>query len=344
MSVPFLVAIDDGYAQTKVLAWDEHTNTPRKKMIRSSVVAGKVGLGSLSGDAIHAFYVTPEGPFSVSDSIQGESTKFDNFHTSPMNKVLVNHALIAAGYGGLDVTVCAGLPVSKFFRDGVKNEAYIKQKQDNLSGPIECGTNHKLAHIVNVDIGCQAVAAWVDYMLNDDLEYQQVPAGAVTIVDIGGRTTDIATVVNGEDIDHRRTRTQDVGVLDVYNSVIKGIGNKFATNCDLPLADVDEAVRTRKLIIWGEEKDISDIVDEAIKEQQYKIVRFVNEVIGDAASIRKVIFVGGGSALFNEISASFRHGHIPDDPEFANVRGLFKFFRYRQKIMAETQEQQADVA
>lgn len=328
MTKILLAAIDDGYAQTKLYGENEKGEIVKFRM-RSSVRPGRYGLGSISGTGAVGLYETEDGPFTVSEDVEAENTQFDGFHLSTMNRVLVQHALVGAGYGGKDVNVIAGLPVSDFFIHGFKDDEKIKAKSENLMKGVTLTSGEgKVAAIKDVQIGCQAVAAWVDYALDDDLKERAEIDGAVAIVDIGGRTTDVATVINGQSVDHARSGTGNIGVLDVYKAVEAAIGAKFKIRDRFPLNAIDNAVRTGKISLWGKDNDVKDLVQEVITEHEGKIAREVERRIGSGASLNAVVFVGGGSALFSKIATKFPNGVMLDDPEFANARGLFKYSRY----------------
>lgn len=328
-SAPAFVAVDDGYAQTKLYG-DGPDGTMVKLAIRTSVRAGRYGLGSISGAAVVGSYDTEEGDqFTVSDDIAAENTQFDSFHTSSMNRALVNHVLIQGGYSGRDVNLIAGLPVADFFLDDGKDEEKIAAKTANLLRKVtSVSENHPVARLRNVRIGCQAVAAFVDHVLDDDLTEKAEMDSTIAVVDIGGRTTDIAVVVRGSSIDHQRSGTANIGVLDVYKALAKEIRARFKTRDEFPLSQMDRAVRTGNIRLWNEDNDVSAEVSAIVREHETRIAREVERRIGSAANVSGVLFVGGGSALFRDIPARFRNGIMHDDPEFANARGLHKFGRY----------------
>ena len=328
-STPAFVAVDDGYAQTKLYG-DGPDGNPVKLAIRTSVRAGRYGLGSISGGAVIGSYDTEEGDqFTISDDIAAENTQFDSFHTSSMNRALVNHVLIQGGYSGKDVNLIAGLPVADFFLDDGKDEEKIAAKTANLLRKVtSVSASHPVARLRHVRIGCQAVAAFVDHVLNDDLTEKAEMDSTIAVVDIGGRTTDIAVVVRGSSIDHQRSGTTNIGVLDVYKALSKEIRARFKTRDEFPLSQMDQAVRTGNIRLWNEDNDVSAEVSAIVREHEARIAREVERRIGSAANVNGVLFVGGGSALFREISARFRNGIMHDDPEFANARGLHKFGRY----------------
>jgi plasmid segregation protein ParM len=323
------VAVDDGYAQMKVYGRAPDGSIVKGR-IRSSVRAGRSGIGSVSGEGMLGLYNTEEvGAFTISEDIESENTQFDTFHTSPMNRALVNHAIRTVGDGvfeGQKIRLTTGLPVSDYFTaSGFKNDEKIALKVENLMKPIQMISSGLPANIVSVDVGCQAVAAWYDYALDDNLELRNDVEGEIAIIDVGGRTTDIAIVIDGKSVDHQRSRSTNTGVLNVYNDVSKGLNSKFGLTEDLKLKLIDTAVRTGQIKLWNEVHDVSDIVNSAKKVHQDKIAREVERRINNGATMSAIVFVGGGSSLFSSIAGEFRNGVIVEDPEFANARGLFKF-------------------
>ncbi|MBY3155280.1 ParM/StbA family protein [Rhizobium laguerreae] len=334
-----LVAVDDGYAQTKLYTVLPD-GTEIKQVRRSSIRTGKQGIGSINGDGFVGLYEVDGVGFTVSELIESEDTKFDGFHTSVLDRVLVNHALVEADLSNYSVDLWTGLPVADFFRDGEKDKAKIALKRENLLKPIKAGAPDViLPKIEDVKVGCQAVSAWVDFAMDDNLNLRSDIDGAVAIIDIGGRTTDIATVMNGgESVDHQRSGTDNIGMLDVYAGLSHGIARKFDVRGNLPLSDLAKAMRNpdKTIKLWGKPRDISDIVDAVLEEYEGKLKRAIEVVIGNGASIDHVVFVGGGSALFTGLLKSFPHnGQIVTDPEFANARGYHKYARYQASLRAE---------
>ena len=322
-----LAAIDDGYAQTKLFG-EGADGSAKKFMMRSSVRPGRFGLMRLSGEGQIGSYQTAEGEeFTVSEEIEGENTQFDGFHFSTMNRVLVHHALAAAGYGDQEVVLVTGLPVADFFTKGHKDSARIAAKRENLLKGVKSVSGDNLARIADVRVGCQALAAFVDYFIDDNLDERDVPVEKVAVVDVGGRTTDIALILDGAAFDPSRSGTENVGVLDVYTALSTAVQTEFKTRDEYPLALLDRTIRTGKIKLWGKPQDVSHLVALAVQEQQAKISREIERRLGGASDLDAVLFVGGGSALFKDISKLFPNGQQMEDPEFANARGLFKFAR-----------------
>lgn len=327
-----LVAIDDGYAQIKIFGDNPDGGEMIKSTFRTSVRPGRYGLNSLNGEASDAYRADEGEEFTISDLVGGENTQFDSFHVSPMNRVLVHHGLAIAGYAGTSVDLITGLPVADYFNRDERNDRQIEAKRTNLlKGVTRLGSDKPLATVANVSVGCQAVAAWVDYALDDDLQMRIDPRRGVAIVDIGGRTTDIAVVMGGTRIDHAQSGTQNVGVIDIYNGLSEAIRSKFEIRDNIPHADLDRAVREKVIHLWGADQDVSDLVTKAVAEVSNKIDREIERKLGSAATLAAVVFVGGGGALLKDIPARMRNGVLADDPEFANARGLWKFARLERR-------------
>jgi plasmid segregation protein ParM len=329
------VAVDDGYAQTKIFGRSPDSDGTSKHVFRTSVRSGRHSLASLDGEGSVNLYRTGDEEFTVSDKIVSENTQFDGFHLSSMNRALVHHGLAEAGYGDRDVDLWAGLPVKNFFSNGSADAAKIEAKKRNLLQEVvrSGGGEGILARIASVNIGCQAVAAFIDWSVDENLQPRHEPVydedgneetETIAVVDIGGRTTDIAVVVGGTSIDFEKSGTADLGVLDVYKSLQDKINAKFQVAETYALGRLDSAVRGRRMKIFGKAEDVGELVDAAVAEVAAKIGREVERKLGTAASIDAVIFVGGGAALFAGISSMFRNGHVPEDPEFANARGMWK--------------------
>ena len=331
-NAPSLVAIDDGYAQTKVYGRAPDGDGIVKKVFRTSVRSGRYGLRALGGEGAIDSYRTEEGEeFTVSEQVEAENTQFDGFHVSGMNRAVVNHALVVAGYGGRRVELVTGLPVQDYFAPDGSLSNRIAEKKANLARKVSrVSSDAPMAELASVDVGCQAVAAWFDYTFGDDLKPRQDVKGRVAIVDVGGRTTDIAVVVNGASVDAQLSGTRNTGVLDVYKALNEGIRKRFDIRDEFPLAYLDRAVRTGKLELYGKDEDVADMVQAAVAQVESNIVREIDRRIGGAkATLRAIVFTGGGGALFNRIAGNFPNGAMIEDPEFANARGLFKFAAVR---------------
>ena len=57
-------------------------------------------------------------------------------------------------------------------------------------------------------------------------------------------------------------------------------------------------------------------------------MNYVEEMVGDAADLDFILFVGGGSAVLQDVISEYKHARVPKDPQFANARGMLKYMTY----------------
>lgn len=327
-----LVAVDDGFAQMKIAYGDPSLTTPPTlDHLRSSACFGAIS--DLSGGAVSA-YETDNGRtvMTVSDQVVGETTEFDGFHTSSLNRILMAHSLVHAGLGGQDVDLWAALPVTDFYTARSElNRELIDQKIGNLKIPVlPRNPDEHCARYHSINIGCQAVSAIIDYAVDDDLTQRDVCMDRVAVVDIGGRTTDIAYVINGGQFIAERSGTQNIGVLEVHSRLATLICEKYRLSANKFSSSVlDAAMRSGKIKVFGKEAEIVDLIEKAVSEPASRLATMIRQKIGDGAELDTILFVGGGAKLFKAAAETFVNAHIPENPEFSNVRGLYKYAKSR---------------
>lgn len=323
------VSVDDGYAQVKLFA--EIDGKPMVMETPTSVCAGFEGVSSFDGGGISGlstgWYMTEGQSFTVGPGVPGEESRFNDYHVSAYNRVAIHHALHSAGLTGRRVEICLGLPVSDFYRDAQVNKDLIERKKASMRLPVHAriGDGHQEVEVVKVRIVSQAVASWVDYAFDDAGTMRVNPEDAVAVIDIGGRTTDCAVVINGEAIDHSRSGTENVGVLNVRKQVLQEADRRFNFGGVLPAKDVEKAMRTGKIRLWGKDHDISDILAEAKASVSSRIETAVKRFIGSGADLGAVILVGGGASVFPEIAGKYPNSVFVEQPNYANVRGMQKY-------------------
>lgn len=320
------VGIDDGHAEIKLAL-------PDGRMIRipSKARAGVHGVTVFGrrteGSEIDGGYETEDQRFTVSDYVDGEGTRFDEYPFSAINRVLIHHVLRVAGLGGKPVQIATGLPVSHFFQGSQPNMVNIERKSKSIAIPVHTLSGEACADIQSGIVVAEGVAAWVDYSIDNTGKVVSNVSRPAAIVDIGGRTTDCVTVLPGYRIDHARSGTGNIGVLDLYEALRQRLCAKFSLN-DIPMQTLEEAVRTGYVFMWGKQVDVQDHVREMKHEIGAQILREVSRRIGRAAEMEKVLFVGGGAAVFEHLKNAFPNADAPEHPQFANARGMLKFMMY----------------
>jgi len=330
MSKPIYVGVDDGHYAIKVV-----TESGGMFTIPSRARSGRHLISWQEQEENGGFYQTEEGgAYTVNEHLQNyEDTRFKEYPKSALNRVLVHHALRQAGFGGKNVVIATGLPVSYYYlANGRKDDALIVAAVANLTRAVTCGTK-PVANIVRNMVATEAIAAYFDQLMdmegNPTPQFDSLGEAVVGVIDIGGKTTDCAVVYpGGEQVDADRSGSSDTGVLLLNDAVESRLRSLFDLD-NVPPRMVEAAISKGVVKIAGEEKDVRDTVSAEKERLAEQIMSGVRTKIGTGKDLDFVLFVGGGAIVMrDQLSRHFPHCRFPERPEFANARGMFKIAKY----------------
>lgn len=327
MSEAIKIAIDDGYAHTK-LAWFDDKGKLQTFSIPSLAGSGAQVVTDLSGNPIMG-YQTEGQQFTVGPLPNALDTNFEDYPVSPLNRAIVMHALISAGFGGKIVQPGLTLPFETFY----KRRDFHDRRLEALSKPVQPLDEQSPLPptIKGAKLYPEAAVAWIDAFVDD----MGMPIrdtrniGPVAIVDIGGRTTDIAIYHGHNMIDQERSGTDIKGVKDVLRIIEQRVAEQH-NGIMLNRAQTEAALRTGKVRIYRE-VDISDIVNEAKRIVANELYMILQRRINRAFELEDIIFIGGGAEVMREALAShpsFPQARVLDNPQFSNARGILKFMTF----------------
>lgn len=320
-----VVGVDDGYAMTKVVII-EGGKVTTELMIPSrarSGIHGTTVIGDSDESGPFTGYETDGVRFTVGDMADAESARFNEYPFSGMNRVIVNHALRLAGLAGVNVRIATGLPLSTFYKGEGPNSELIARKDASIRTPVKSADDSVMPNIVEHSVFPEGLAAWVDYAIGEEGEIRVDLSETVGVIDIGGRTTDVAVVLPGKRIDHARCGSADIGVLNVVEAV--RVSLLKSKNVEVPTSTIEQALRARSLKMWGKVVDIGEDIDAAVAQVMDSVMREVNRRLGSAVDVDRILLVGGGAHLFREVAKSYPNVVVPPAPEFANARGFAKY-------------------
>lgn len=327
---PAIVAVDNGYARQKIAYWADVNGT--KEMVCFSLTSrAQMGIINISIDGKSSGVYDVNGQcFTVSERVLAPDTnRTTAYACSDLNLALVSHSLVVAGYGDREIILGTGLPFKDYYRAGEKNESFIQQVKDSFKVPVKSVSDDVLAIIKAHYLYPESTAAYVDFVFDEKtLELKNQDSDTV-VVDIGGNTTDITMITAGTPtINIEKSSSRLLGVLNIMDELRRLIISKHGVD-SVHDYQLDVAIRTGKYKLWKDEIDISELVKKAKQQTVKRLVTYINETIGDGASIENLLFVGGGAeALREEILESFPHGAVVDNAEFANARGMLKYITY----------------
>jgi len=323
-----VVGVDDGHFAIKVVLENGKAFSVPSR--------GKSGRHMISYNSEEeGLYQTEEGlDFTVHEHLQNsDDTRFKDYPRSPLNRVLVHHALRAAGLGGKNVSIATGLPVSYFYlADGRRNDALIEAKQENLRRVVT-GGGQPMAKIVRNVVATEAIAAYFDQLMemngSPTPEYATLNESVVGVIDIGGKTTDCAVIYpGGHHVDTERSGSNDVGVLILYNAIESRLRSMFDLD-NVPPRLIENAIKTGTVKISGQVHEVQEVVLAEKEKLAEQIMAGVRAKIGSGSDLDSILFVGGGTIVMQEqLEKYFPHSRFVQQPEFANARGMFKIAKY----------------
>lgn len=201
-------------------------------------------------------------------------------------------------------SVVCGLPINQYkdnykFLEDLINKNKVKNIKIN-------GVARTLV-IDNFKVYPEGIGAYYNLNLNED----------VVLIDIGGRTTDIAYIADNK---HQKSSTVAVGTLNIYKSIADIMNAKYSL--DLGLKDIDRIIDRGTLIIDGEKINLSFITS-ILKENFMKIKEDLDFKF--PARTEKIVLVGGGANLFRKAFINrYSNCIIANDPIYSNAKGFKK--------------------
>lgn len=139
----------------------------------------------------------------------------------------------------------------------------------------------------------------------------------VIIVDIGGRTTDMAYIVDGK---LKTSSTVAVGTLNIYKDIADRLNALYSLDLDIPIAE--RILDRGYLKVDGDNIDLAFITN-ILKRNFIKInddlcMKF-------PARTEKIILVGGGYKIFEKAFKNrYKNSYVADNPIYANAIGFRK--------------------
>lgn len=326
--------VDDGFFSIKVFTGDHSISIPAR-------AAKGITLVDSSDSSDGFIFITDSGDFfTVDDHVPGAldtRTLATEYALSDVNRVLVHAALIRAGLAGKNCHIATGLPVSNYYLASTqKNNTLIESKKNNLGKAVACGVSgsQPVSTITRNEVCSEAIAAYIDMLIDVTGKPSEFAAtlqsGITAVVDIGGQTTDCAVIMPGMKINMQRSGSSEVGVLYFYDDIRTELAGKFnlAVN-NITKRQIELAIASGAISLFREKHDVKDIIGKC-KERLFEKIRIaINDHVGNDVDIETLIFVGGGAIVFEEeIKQAYKGVIIPEEPEFANARGMYKMIKY----------------
>ena len=200
--------------------------------------------------------------------------------------------------------IVVGLPINQYKTNRGQLEQLV---QENKMKTLK--VNGKLREIVISDFKVypEGIGAYYSFNSKED----------VIIIDIGGRTTDIAYI---SDKKHQLSDTVAVGTLNIYKEVATKLNSEYSL--DLDVQKVDRITERGTLKVDNKDVDLRFITG-ILKNNFFKIKEALD--FNFPARTEKIILVGGGAKLFvKAFKKRYENCEIAEETVFANALGFRK--------------------
>jgi hypothetical protein len=339
-------ANDDGHFNNKGARF---VNGQVKKIISPTIITrSKAGFDALGSSSANTYSTenqigaqVKEQSYTVLDEIiPGQSNSFidtnkESYQVSAPARVMVNHMMRQLGSTPSDkIILVTSSPIERFYKDGIRNEDYIKERELMMSKPVYLdGQNEPMHQIVKHIEIAESLGAFY----NDAIKYtfnknklrlsmdQAIVDQSSLYIDIGGRTIDTGVIQNKAIISADCHTFEDSGMLAIHDKIRISL-KPYRQN--ISRLEIDEIIRTKQFIPDLREArsiNVEDIVVKAIEE-------VLENAIGDILDsynfkdFNRVRFTGGSSSILAPfIKRYVSDVSFSDTPLYDNVLGMLKF-------------------
>lgn len=341
-----IAANDNGYADHKV-AWLTDKGEIMTGKVSAMIQVGGQGITDATGTRIGAY--TCDGvEYSCGNNVSSPmSLRNADYPVSDANRVLNIHALTRHGLIGAPIMLAVTLPFRDFFNQNGTLNSELQQRtiQNFTTNNVTIVEGKAQPNIVGVKVYSEALSAWFDWAINDKNqmtpEYEELAQmqGEMLVVDIGGSTTDIASLGIQEDeslvIDHNRSGTQRSGVLDARSRLAElvqkklkesNIGGYGGHGDTISPAMIGRILITGKGFFASTEHVFEQEREQACRAVATGIVNFIKSKVGNPTNYYAIFVVGGGAIVFRKwIEEALPNALFGD--EFSNAKGALKYMR-----------------
>lgn len=152
--------------------------------------------------------------------------------------------------------------------------------------------------------------------------------GQVGVIDAGQVTLDLAIVRRRLPIEDRLATSADLGMAVALNKVRARLSG--ALDMDLSLYEVDQAIRTGSVRMYGDAVRLPDGWDRPLISHANAMAAWIGEAWRGGAKLDAIVLGGGGAELeivADRVRRLFRHLHVVERPQVAVALGCARYAR-----------------
>jgi plasmid segregation protein ParM len=221
-----------------------------------------------------------------------------------------------------DLVVVTGLPVAFYSADkDALRDRFLGQHRVTREG-----RRTQVFHVAECRVIPQPFGALLAEALNNQgkIVNHDLAAGAVGVIDIGGKTTNLLSVNRLAEIG-RETASVNVGAWDVARAVRAYLAD-HCPGLELRDHQVIDTLVKRRVKYYGAAIDLGDVIDATLEPMAGQVVAQATQLWNGAAGLDAILVAGGGALLLGPyLGRAFPHVRVVDHPVFANALGYWRF-------------------
>lgn len=211
------------------------------------------------------------------------------------------------------IRIVLGLPINQYRS---KKDKMIEVIQENRILNFKLNGEERTVYIEDAAVFPEGVATY--YSLDVDKRKSLLDKDLI-VLDIGGRTTDIALLKSGKKRSVAKSTSIDVGMINIYNDLINEINSLYTLG--LNIEDAENIIKNG-LEVDGEKKDTT-FIKNIIRNNIEKVFKELN-ISYPVRTSPMLVTGGGGRSFFKSIKKRYPSAQIIEDNLFSNAIGYKK--------------------
>ncbi|EIU1445491.1 ParM/StbA family protein [Pseudomonas aeruginosa] len=266
-------------------------------------------------------------------------TRFNGYHVSELNLALVCASLVRSKLDLKNTVIdaCFGLPLHRFYKtDGTPRADLIAQRIEAWRRPVEVVKGKKKfpkdGIFGDLSGAAEGVGAYLDYRLDEEGNILNEPEGLTVVVDVGGSTTDIAIIEDGNVLFSGLSTSIESGALHLYQRVAELTQQHLDLRVAPSIVKIEDCIRNHSCNFKS--GNISENIRHIVAQERSAVAEEIALTVEQRLTKRldevsRILYVGGGAELLGDELKDRKLGSaraiVPEDPQMANARGFYKF-------------------
>lgn len=317
------VGIDIGYSSVKAVGGPDRlvtfpsvVGTPDRARFAVNGVDGQIVL-NLPGDGV---WLVGEGAIAQSRFVDRREDR-GWIASDAYRRLTIASFTELTTATACDLFVVTGLPVAFYSDKDALRDRFLGQHLAAREG-----RRAQVFRVTECRVIPQPFGALLAKALNNQgkIVNHDLATGAVGVIDIGGKTTNLLSVNRLAEIG-RETASVDLGAWDVARAVRAYLAD-HCPNLELRDHQMIGAIIERQVKYYGAPVDLGPVIDSVLEPMADQVIAQATQLWNGAAGLDAILVAGGGSLLLGPyVGRAFPHVRVVENPVFANALGYWRF-------------------